>query len=68
MSRKEVLVIESFAGDYAVIKYGAHTFTLPRYLLPRAAKEGDILKLAVALEVGYNARRKSKPVPPTSKL
>ncbi|NLW06537.1 MAG: DUF3006 domain-containing protein [Clostridia bacterium] len=61
MPRNELLVIENFKDDYAVIKYGTYTFSLPRNLLPRAAKEGDILKLAIILEGGGDTLKKNKP-------
>lgn len=60
MPRKELLVIDRFEAELAVIAYGRHTFTLPRILLPRAAKEGDVIKLAVALDMDATARRKKE--------
>lgn len=60
MRRQELLVIDRFAEDMAVIEYGQRTFTLPRSLLPRAAKEGDVIKLAVFLDPEATARRKKE--------
>ncbi|WP_246187354.1 DUF3006 domain-containing protein [Neomoorella glycerini] len=60
MPRRELLVIDRFEEDMAVIEYGRHTFTLPRSLLPRAAKEGDVIKLAVVLDPEATARRKKE--------
>lgn len=60
MPPRELLVIDRFEEDMAVITYGHRTFTLPRSLLPRAAREGDVLKLAVALDPETTARRKKE--------
>lgn len=60
MPRQELLIIDRFEEDMAVIEYGRRTFTLPRSLLPRAAKEGDVLKLAVVLDNEATLRRKKE--------
>ncbi|PRR71174.1 DUF3006 domain-containing protein [Neomoorella humiferrea] len=60
MPRRELLIIDHFENELAVIKYGHHTFTLLRSLLPRAAKEGDVIKLAVVLDAQASARRKKE--------
>lgn len=48
----EKLIIKSLEADSALIEYGNITFSLPRKLLPRAAKEGSIIKMAVVLDTG----------------
>jgi len=47
------IIIDRFEGDLAVIKYEDRTFTLPRLLLSKEAKEGDVLRIAV--EIDHNA-------------
>ncbi len=60
MPRRELLIIDRFEEDMAVIEYGRRTFTLPCSLLPRAAKEGDVIRLAVVLDPEATARRKKE--------
>lgn len=43
------MIIERLDEDQAFIKFNGQTFSLPRVLLPRAAREGDALKIAIAL-------------------
>jgi hypothetical protein len=50
MSMDEKCIIDRFEGDYAVIEYGRTTFNLPRSLLPREAKEGDILTFDIHID------------------
>ncbi|HBT46400.1 MAG TPA: DUF3006 domain-containing protein [Peptococcaceae bacterium] len=51
MVRKQPpLIIERLEGELAFIKYQDCTFNLPRALLPRAAREGDVVRIAVALQ------------------
>ncbi|AST56624.1 DUF3006 domain-containing protein [Thermoanaerobacterium thermosaccharolyticum] len=46
----EKCIIDRFEGDYAVIEYGRITFNLPRSLLPKEAKEGDILTFDIHID------------------
>jgi len=45
-----VLIIDRFEGDWAVIEYGEIVFNLPRSLVPRTAKEGDVLRLELTVD------------------
>ena len=39
------LVIDRFEGDYAVVEVdGGRTLDLPRWMLPRELKEGDVIR------------------------
>lgn len=42
-----MFVIDRFEGDMAVIEYNGRTFDLPKNLLPKEAKEGDVLKILI---------------------
>ena len=46
-----MIVIDRFEGDKAVIEFsqdnGRLLFDIPRAILPKGAKEGDIIKLSV---------------------
>lgn len=50
VKKQPPLIIERLEGDFALIRYNNYTFSLPRALLPRAAREGDKLKIAIVLE------------------
>ncbi|MGI9952941.1 DUF3006 domain-containing protein [Moorellaceae bacterium AZ2] len=50
VKKQPPLIIERLEGELAFIKYQDSTFNLPRALLPRAAREGDVVKIAVALQ------------------
>lgn len=45
-----MLIIDRFEGDWAVIEYGEIVFNLPRSLVPRTAKEGDVLRLELTVD------------------
>lgn len=47
---ESMLVIDRFEGDQAVIEHDGHTFTLPRSLLPKEAKEGDVLRIGIEID------------------
>lgn len=53
-------IIDRFEGNWAVIEYGGETFHLPRSLLPRAAKEGDVLQFEVRVDADTTSRRKKE--------
>jgi hypothetical protein len=55
-----MLVIDRFEGDMVVIEYNGKTFDLPRSLLPREAKEGDVLKLSITVDNEETKKRKKK--------
>lgn len=44
MAEQERWIVDRFEGEYAVIeRAGGETFNIPRYLLPSALKEGDVV-------------------------
>ncbi len=61
MPRRTLLIIDRFEDDLAIITYENSTFALPCSLLPRAAKEGDVIKLAVILDTKTDSHRRKKP-------
>ncbi len=52
-----MLIIDRFEGDFAVIEYGELVFNLPRSLLPPEAKEGDVLKIELAVDAAATRER-----------
>ncbi|GAW92476.1 DUF3006 domain-containing protein [Calderihabitans maritimus] len=55
-----MLKIDRFEGDMAVIEYNGKTFDLPRSLLPKEAKEGDVLKLSIEVDKEETEKRRKK--------
>lgn len=51
-------IIDRFEGDWAVIEYGDKTFNFPKELLPKEAKEGDVLKFDVKIDEEETEKRK----------
>lgn len=44
------LIIDRFEGDWAIIEYGDKTIHLPKELLPKTAREGDIIDLYITIK------------------
>jgi len=44
-----MLVIDRIEGDWAVVEYGSLVFNLPRQLLPKQVKEGDVINLQISI-------------------
>lgn len=45
-----MFIIDRIEGEAAVIEWEMGMFQLPRTLLPRGAKEGDLLKISIELD------------------
>ncbi|MDI3519812.1 MAG: hypothetical protein PWQ34_1959 [Caldanaerobacter sp.] len=60
MSRKipKLCIIDRFEGDWAVIEYEDKIFNFPKELLPKEAKEGDVLKFDVTVDIEETEKRK----------
>ncbi|HHW57288.1 MAG TPA: DUF3006 domain-containing protein [Clostridia bacterium] len=51
-------IIDRFEGDWAVIEYGDKTFNFPKELLPKEAKEGDVLKFDITVDREETEKRR----------
>ncbi|WP_284680328.1 DUF3006 domain-containing protein [Aceticella autotrophica] len=58
MSVKPCCIIDRFEGDWAVIEYGEKFFNFPKELLPKDAKEGDVLSFYVQIDKKETEKRK----------
>jgi len=59
MSKKnEICIIDRFEGDWAVMEWKHKTFNLPRELLPKNVKEGDVVIFSVDVDKGETEKRK----------
>lgn len=55
-----MLIIDRFEGDFAVIEYDDMTFDLPRKLLPKDVKEGDVLRLSISVDKEHTEKRRKR--------
>ncbi len=46
-----MLVIDRFEGEYALIEMNRRIFHIPKVLLPKGAKEGDVLTMQIAVDM-----------------
>lgn len=54
------IIVDRFEDDLAVIEYEDKTFSLPRALLPKEAKEGDVLRLNIEIDHTATADRRRR--------
>lgn len=55
-----IFIIDRFEGNWAVIEFEDVTFNIPRSLIPKSAKEGDVIKISVSVDKNATFTRKSK--------
>jgi len=46
-----MLVIDRFEGEYALIEMNRRIFHIPKVLLPKGAREGDVLTMQIAVDM-----------------
>jgi hypothetical protein len=54
-----MLVIDRFEGEYALIKMNRRIFHIPKILLPKGAKEGDLIKMQITVDTTATDTQKS---------
>lgn len=55
-----ILIIDCFEGNWAVIEYERETFNIPRSLLPRSAKEGDVIRISISVDDKATSGRRNR--------
>ena len=55
-----MFIIDRFEGNMAVIEYNGRAFNLPKNLLPKEAKEGDVLKILINVDREETEKRREK--------
>ncbi len=55
-----MLVIDRFEGAWAVIEDNRDTFVVPRRLLPKEAKEGDVVNITIEINSSATIERSNK--------
>ena len=53
-----MLIIDRFEGEYALIEYKKRIFHIPKILLPKGAKEGDLIKIQVTIDKESTKKKK----------
>jgi hypothetical protein len=55
-----IFIIDRFEGNWAVIEFEGETFNIPKKLLPRSAREGDVIKITVTVDDKATLERKKR--------
>ncbi|HHW57329.1 MAG TPA: DUF3006 domain-containing protein [Clostridia bacterium] len=55
---QKLCIIDRFEGNFAVIEYEDITFNFPKELLPKEAKEGDVLKFDITIDREETEKRR----------
>ncbi|MGH2331196.1 DUF3006 domain-containing protein [Thermoanaerobacter mathranii] len=55
---QKLCIIDRFEGDWAVIEYGNRTFNFPKELLPKEAKESDVLNFDITIDREETEKRR----------
>jgi hypothetical protein len=53
-----MLVLDRFEGEYALIEMNRRIFHIPKVLLPKSAKEGDVITIQITVDQEATAVRK----------
>jgi len=53
-----MLTIDRFEGEYALIEYNRKIFHIPKVLLPKGAKEGDIIRIEITVDKEATEKKK----------
>lgn len=53
-----MLTIDRFEGEYALIEMKRRIFHIPKVLLPKSAKEGDIITIQITVDKEATRRQK----------
>jgi hypothetical protein len=53
-----MLVIDRFEGEYALIEYKRRIFHIPKALVPKGARPGDLVNIQVTVDEEATAQRK----------
>ena len=53
-----MFIIDRFEGQYAIIEINRRTFHIPKTLLPKDAKPGDVIKIQITVDKDATETRK----------
>jgi hypothetical protein len=60
MSDKKICILDRIEGEWAIVEFGRLTFDIPAGLIPKDAKEGDLLEFNVLVNQQETEDRKAK--------
>lgn len=53
-----MLIIDRFEGEYALIKMNKKIFHIPKVLLPKGTREGDVVNISITIDTRATAELK----------
>lgn len=53
-----MFIIDRFEGEYALIEYKKRVFHMPKTLLPKEAKEGDVINIIITVDKEATDKKK----------
>jgi flagellar basal body L-ring protein FlgH len=53
-----MLVLDRFEGEYALIEMNRRIFHIPKVLLPKSAKEGDVITIQISVDKEATEKQK----------
>ena len=53
-----MLIIDRFEGEYALIEMKRRIFHIPKVLLPKSAREGDVITIQITVDKEATRRQK----------
>ena len=53
-----MLTIDRFEGEYALIEMNRRIFHIPKILLPKSAREGDVITIQITVDKEATRQRK----------
>lgn len=53
-----MLIIDRFEGEYALIEMNRRIFHIPKVLVPKGTKEGDVIKIDISVDKEATEKRK----------
>ncbi len=53
-----MFVVDRFEGEYALIEYRKRIFHIPKSLIPKGVKEGDVINIKVTADEEGGRKRK----------
>ena len=53
-----MIVIDRFEGEYALIEMNRRIFHIPKMLIPKGAKEGDVISIHITIDKDATDKKK----------
>ncbi len=53
-----MIVIDRFEGEYALMEMNRRIFHIPKILIPKGAKEGDVISIQITIDKDATDKKK----------